>query len=105
MFVEQQWFKALRCMETYRKAERVHTSRLHVFLPCLAFGTPVRFVGPVDKRTSILKELDIPHGKLVTRDVSKWKERFIGFLCRHLGERDVHEGEPKMPVVVNDYPR
>ena len=28
-------------MDTYRRAESIYTSRLHVLLPCIAFGTPV----------------------------------------------------------------
>jgi hypothetical protein len=105
MSVDQQWGKAIRCMNAYRTAERIHTSRIHALLPCLAFGTPVRYVGPVDKRTSILKEIGVPHGKLFTMDVSRWRERFVEFLGRNVGRNLVSDGEIKMPVIINDYPR
>ena len=35
---------ARAALETYQRAEMVVTSRLHVMLPCLAFGTPVLYV-------------------------------------------------------------
>lgn len=40
---EQQWKVAIDLLEIYKKAKEVHTTRLHVILPCLAFGTPVFF--------------------------------------------------------------
>ncbi len=46
-------------LEAYQAASLVVTSRLHVALPCLAFGTPLMFVVPQpdDPRLGCLKEL------------------------------------------------
>jgi hypothetical protein len=44
--VDEQWALATDLLARYRRAEAVHTSRLHVALPCLAFGTPVWIADP-----------------------------------------------------------
>jgi hypothetical protein len=46
-----QWVRALEFLELYRRAALVITSRLHVALPCIAFGTPVIFTCP-DSRSA-----------------------------------------------------
>lgn len=59
--------KAQQYLGKYAKAELVITSRLHVTLPCLAFGTPVVLVheDPDDPRFSGLNE----YMNIVARDV------------------------------------
>ena len=37
---------ALDILEKYSKCEKVYTSRLHCYLPCLAMGVPVEFRSP-----------------------------------------------------------
>lgn len=87
---EAQWSRALQYLEYYRTAEQVHTSRLHVALPCLAFGTPVHLPASTfrwrPERFSILEELGLPTEGLVEGDVSGCAARFRGFLERHLDE-------------------
>jgi len=36
-------------------AKIVYTSRLHIYLPCIAMGIPVKYVGKIDGRTAIVK--------------------------------------------------
>ncbi len=43
---EEKFNEAKRLLKIYADAELVVTSRIHVALPCLAFGTPVIFVHP-----------------------------------------------------------
>jgi hypothetical protein len=55
----EQQRRAYALLAKYERAELVVTSRLHAALPCVAFGTPVVYVGPGDDRTSILDEIGI----------------------------------------------
>ena len=58
----------LACIANYGE---VHTTRLHIALPCLAFGTPVRLIpprGPAhDARFSLWHHWGLPIDKLITR--------------------------------------
>ena len=99
----QQWKWAVEALERYRTAEAVYTSRLHVALPCLAFGTPVWIANPSrgawqPSRFSLLEKLGVDYETLVTADVSPWARRYVEFLEAHLS-RPVEAGEPKMPDV------
>jgi hypothetical protein len=47
MTPEQRLEMAARAIDLYAKSEHVRTSRLHVFLPCIALGTPVELL--IDK--------------------------------------------------------
>ena len=100
--VRSQWRAGLDRLELYRRAEAVYTSRLHVALPCLAFGTPVWIRRPGEQtwkpeRFSLLDVLGVPYEELTTRDVSAWSASLRRFLDRRLGG-DVLEREPQMPV-------
>jgi hypothetical protein len=100
--VEQQWAAALGALETFRTAEAVYTSRLHVALPCLAFGTPVWIASPSQSawhpsRFGLLEAMGIEYERLVTAGVSPWAGRYVEFLETHLNRR-IEPGEPKMPV-------
>lgn len=99
--VEEQWKLATDALEKYRTAEAVHTSRLHVALPCLAYGTPVWIAAPTrawhPSRFGILEALGVPYEKLETADVSAWASRYVAFLERHL-KISVTPDEPKLPV-------
>lgn len=97
----EQYRKAYTLLLEYRTAELVITSRLHVTLPCLAFGTPVIYLGvssDYDDRITILDQLGVrrfhwrvfkylpawalrkPH----VIDISKIKERYLEFLHQAL---------------------
>lgn len=95
--IMEQYRKAYTLLEKYRKAELVITSRLHVTLPCLAFGTPVIYMGvsgKFDDRITVLDQLGVKrfHWRVLkyfpTRalrkpkaiDISKLREDYINFL-------------------------
>ena len=86
-----QWDMALVRLDQLRTAEIVYTSRLHVALPCLAFGTPVvvpRHVrGAVFQpaRLSLLDALGFAFDRPCTLDVEPWATRYVAFLSTHLG--------------------
>jgi len=87
---QRQWELALHRLETLRTAELVHTSRLHVALPCLAFGTPVVLRRKVrdsafqPQRFSLLDELGFEFDRPCVLNVSAAAARFTGFLAKHL---------------------
>ena len=47
-----QWEMAVALLDRLRRAEVVYTSRLHIALPCLAFGTPVVFPAAALRRAA-----------------------------------------------------
>ena len=100
--VEGQWRRALELLDRYRTAEAVHTSRLHVALPCLAFGTPVLITRPdprvFPQRFSLLEEMGVPYGRLTSQDVTREAARYRSFLERHLGVT-IEPGERKFPAM------
>lgn len=93
---DDEWTMALSLLDHYKMSALVHTTRLHVALPCVAFGTPVRYLGPVDGRTSVLKAVGLEHGKECNPDASEFRERYRDFLGRHLGIK-VLDGDPVRP--------
>ena len=100
--VAVQWVRALELLEKYRTAEAVYTSRLHVALPCLAFGTPVWIARPESlafpERFSIIEELRLPWEQLVVTDVSHVANSYTRFLQQHLGI-PLNPDLPKCPVL------
>lgn len=99
-----QWRLGLAALARYQRAVEVHTSRLHVALPCLAMGTPValhpaRFQR---ERYSLFEHLGLKFGELQQCDISPLRDGFIAFLRQHLGEVPV--GEPKLPTEPLDWP-
>ncbi len=101
--VAQQWDRATDLLAMYRTAEAVHTSRLHVALPCLAFGTPVWIArpdsAPLPDRFSLVEELGVPYETLVVHDVTPAADRYRQFLRTHL-DGVVGSGEPVRPTLV-----
>lgn len=96
-FIEQ-WTIAMEMLMLYQRAEAVYTSRLHVVLPCLAFGTPVAFF-PTEfqtERYSLLSHLGVEPGHLIQRDISALREDYLTFLRTMLPDLSV--GEPKLPL-------
>lgn len=71
-------------LETLRTAEIVYTSRLHVALPCLAFGTPVvvAITANQPERFSLFEGLGGTYYEPVVIDVSRLATRFRAFLTR-----------------------
>ena len=66
-----------------RTASSVVTSRLHIALPCVAFGTPVELqrTGGEPERYTIADEIGLVEGSFVSSiDLSPWKERFMKLL-------------------------
>lgn len=90
------WTLAISRLELYQKSALVTTSRIHVAMPCIAMGTPVRYVGPHDFRTSIMKEIGVTTQDTCLPDVSKFREKYIAFLEANLG-RKVIESDPVKP--------
>lgn len=93
---QEEWQMCLDRIERYRTAQEVHTSRLHVALPCLALGTPVRYRGPQEGRTTILDAIGLKRDTLDLPDVSPWRKRYIEFLGKHL-RINLHDGGPIIP--------
>lgn len=102
MEVSDQWQRASKLLETYRTAEEVYTSRLHVALPCLAFGTPVRLIVPpavsASERFSILNELAVDGSGTLQGDVAPMANRYLEFLEACLKMRP-RQGEPIEPML------
>lgn len=100
-----QWTRAVQVLELYRRASLVYTSRLHVALPCLAFGTPIIFSCPdpalindplVYRRISLLRSLGVDDGIVAEVNVEVIANRYRKFLERHLGIK-VEEHPPRFP--------
>jgi hypothetical protein len=108
MSVAEQWQLALKHLNYYRTAERVYTSRLHVALPCLAFGTPVCFSQPhkplAASRFSLLRYLGVESGKLCMPDASKIKKKYLDFLRTYAGSFQ-ESREPILPLLVDAPPK
>lgn len=99
--IMNQYRKAYSLLMQYRKAELVITSRLHVTLPCLAFGTPVIYAGISRRLDDRITALDGMGVKILNQrvlrfipslalrkptkvDVSEFKKRYIEFLQRSI---------------------
>jgi len=102
MNLSEQWTAATELLSKYKTSEAVYTSRLHVALPCLAFGTPVWIARPgargFPERFSLLEEMGIPFEELVVRDIAPQRKRYIRFLEEHLGQT-IEPGEMKIPTL------
>lgn len=102
--VSMQWSMAMQNLSQYRTAEAVYTSRLHVALPCLAYGTPVFIANPhrawKPERFSVIEELGISYDRLVTADLSEYSQRYIAFLQSTLNTT-IEPDTPKMPEVAD----
>jgi len=92
---EMEWSEQLtlarEILSRYQRAQLVITSRLHVALPCLAFGTPVIIHDPMrwgdkerNRRFSLLDAVGVRYDTPYVQDVSAWRDRYIHFLERNL---------------------
>lgn len=74
-------------LRKYESAELVITSRLHVALPCLAFGTPVIVKKPPKSelpRFSVLEKIGLKFGQKTIIDMAPCRRRYLNFLERYL---------------------
>jgi hypothetical protein len=87
----EQWKLARELLGRIRTAELVTTNRLHVVLPCLAFGTPVMFppesLGRLfeKQRLSLLFDLGFSFGSPLQIDVESRAANYVAFLESSLG--------------------
>jgi hypothetical protein len=103
----EQWNMAVGQLDLLRRAELVYTTRLHIALPCLAFGTPVIF--PLHKLTNIaakerftlLNALPFCYDHPVEADVSAIAGRYVRFLENAVGTLKPCNS-PQMPVPLTD---
>ena len=88
-----QWALGLHLLDLYRRAEAVYTDRLHVALPCLAFGTPVFLSAPqrleaqpgdYARRFGTTEALGIRFDEVNEIDVSAAAAGYRRFLETHL---------------------
>lgn len=98
---EESWNEALKRLELLKTAEIVLTNRLHVILPCLAFGTPVKFqpneTGELNQpdRFSILNHMGISTFSNGI-DIEKYKLTYRKFLGKLIGQ-DTITRDPVFP--------
>ncbi len=98
------WHSQYACasqrLDLLRTAELVVTTRLHVVLPCLAFGTPVMFPSAARNkifqrdRLSLLDDLGFEYDKPNVIDVSEHARRYLAFLEHNL----------KIPLTLSHHP-
>ena len=93
-----QWRRAVELLDIYKRASMVYTRKQHAALPCLAFGTPVTFLGQLDdERFSILRWLRVqPSNCIAGVDLSTVRNVFVRFVEGCLGRR-LTLGEPQFP--------
>lgn len=102
------WDLALHRLDQLRTAEIVYTRRIHVVLPCLAFGTPVVFPARefrdlFDKsRLSILHDIGFVYDEPVEMDVTPLADRFVRFLSEALQTTLQPVDRPAMPIPIVD---
>jgi len=101
---EDQWKRCVERLDLLRRAEVVYTNRLHVILPCLAFGTPVLLpsgsLSPAfgKARLTILWELGFQLDREMVLDISFWAERYKKFLADRLGHPLSPCDDPPIPI-------
>lgn len=103
---EKRWSGGLKRLDEIRQAGSVVTCRLHVIIPCLAFGTPVKFENPSfqhlqnAERFTILDEIGFKFGEWNEIDLTPFADRFKGFLYSKLGISPITPTEKNCPVPV-----
>jgi len=104
----EQWELAATRLDQLRKAAIVYTKRLHVILPCLAFGTPVilpsnEWVTVCDKRRmSLLHALGFELDREMVMDVSDLASTYVRFVERTIGRSMQPTDDSSMPVPLLD---
>ncbi len=95
-----QWIRAIELLRKYQTAALVTTNRLHATLPCLAFGTPVKFVRRdiYEKgRLSLLAHLGVKDEEKTVVNLEEIARIYRSFLERHLGIEETIN--PKVPIL------
>ena len=69
--VVEQYRKAYGLLMRYRTAELVITTRVHATLPCIAFGTPVIYVGVLNEEDDRLSIFDGIGVKIATEELRR----------------------------------
>lgn len=101
-----QWQLAQRRLALLRTAELVYTKRLHVVLPCLAFGTPVfvpkRVIGATFQpdRLLMLEELGVEYDRPFVTDISAHAQRFKCFISEQLCITAYARDDVALPVAL-----
>ncbi|MBL8212044.1 MAG: hypothetical protein JNK87_15110 [Bryobacterales bacterium] len=100
----EQWALAEELLAKLRTAEQVTTSRLHIALPCLAFGTPVLFPASCfastfeKQRLSLLFHLGFCFDTAVELDVEWHGAAYTSFLEAALGPLE-RTDRPALPAM------
>lgn len=98
-----QWALALHVLDLYRRASVVYTSRLHVALPCLAFGTPVLLPSPgppgsdTARRFGAAQAIGLRFDEVNEFDVSGPAADYRTFLEDSLGIRTISNWRREAP--------
>ncbi len=106
---KEQWELAAIRLEQLRTAEVVYTNRLHIVLPCLAFGTPVEFpingltYLPEKTRLSLLNAINFSYGTPIELDVSKFSDNYCTFLSSQLNRPLQTVRQPECPSPITEY--
>lgn len=82
----EQVLLAEKYLDAYRVAQSVITCRLHVAIPCLAFGTPVTITAPRNdiERFTILEDFGVKLNQETIIDMAPFRRRFLRFLETHI---------------------
>jgi hypothetical protein len=103
---QSQWSLAAARLRQLRTAKLVYTTRLHIVLPCLAFGTPVivpinsiRRI-PQNERFSLLDMLNFEYGVPNVIDITSVAQRFRDFLSDSLSIPIADHDPPTLPLCV-----
>lgn len=82
------WDEQLRLgnqwLKVYREAQSVVTDRLHIAIPCMAFGTPVKVTRNKSVRFGIFEEMGGKFDEWVEVDLVMWGEKYLRFLEQSL---------------------
>lgn len=102
----KRWDGALKRLDEIRQANSVVTCRLHIILPCLAFGTPVKFENSSfqhlqnSERFTMLDEIGFKFGEWNEIDLTPFAERFKAFLYSNLGISPIVPSEKECPTPI-----
>lgn len=80
MPIKERFFFANQILDEYRAAAEVETDRLHCYLPCVAFQTPVTYTRALDHRTRGLVNVPISflqeRAIVAKKHVRDWIQKF-----------------------------
>ncbi len=103
-----QWTLGLHLLDLYRSAAVVYTGRLHVALPCLAFGTPVfltepqrleKSPGEFSRRFGTAEALGFKFGQINEIDVNSPANVYRKFLEANLNIKTSSKPLESLPLI------